>query len=313
MVGGKPAVRVGGIPVQLSHLDKVFFPDEGITKGDLVEYYRQMAPRILPFLRDRPLVMGRYPDGIAGHAIVQKNAPGYFPDWVSRAEVGKKDGTVRHVIGDKAATLVYLANQGCIELHSFLSRLEALERPDQLVFDLDPPDEAGFGLACQTALELRELLARELELSGYVKTTGGKGLHVHVPLRPEHDFDTVRDLARDVAGLLATQSPRQLTIDQRKDQRGQRLYLDVMRNGYAQMAVAPFSVRARPGATVATPLHWAEVEAGQLTPRDFTVRTIAGRLAGRDDPWADMPARRRGLPVSRLAALRASPEAGAGS
>ena len=301
---GKPAVRVDGIPVQLSHLDKVFFPDDGITKGDLVEYYRQLAPRILPFLRDRPLVMGRYPDGIAGHAIVQKNVPGYFPDWVSRAEVGKKDGTVRHAVGDKPATIVYLANQGCVELHAFLSQLEALDRPDQLVLDLDPPDESGFGLACEAALELRELLAGPLDLTPYVKTTGGKGLHVHVPLRPEHDFDTVREFARDLSGLLASRSPRKYTVDQRKDQRGSRLYLDVMRNSYAQTAVTPFSVRARPGAPVATPLHWTEVEAGQLRPRDLTLGTIAGWLDGRDDPWADMGARRQALPVDRLAVLR---------
>jgi bifunctional non-homologous end joining protein LigD len=306
MVARKAEERVGDIPVQLSHQDKVFFPEAGITKGDLIEYYRQLAPRIIGYLKDRPLVMGRYPDGIAGHAIVQKNVPGYFPDWVSRAEVGKKDGTVCHVICDKPAIPVYLANQGCIELHAFLSRLGALDRPDQLVFDLDPPDASGFGLACQTALELRELLARDLELTPYVKTTGGKGLHVHVPLRPEQDFDAVRDFARDVASVLASRSPRELTIDQRKDQREGRLYLDVMRNGYAQIAVAPFSVRARPGAPVAMPLHWAEVEAGKLSPRDFTLRTVPGQMKGRDDPWADMARHRRGLPVSRLAAIRAS-------
>jgi bifunctional non-homologous end joining protein LigD len=305
-VARKPAERVGDIPVQLSHLDKVFFPDEGITKGDLIEYYRQLAPRIIGYLKDRPLVMGRYPDGTAGHAIVQKNVPGYFPDWISRAEVDKKDGTVCHAVCDKPATLVYLANQGCIELHAFLSRLAAVDRPDQLVFDLDPPDEAGFSQACRTAVELRELLAKELELTPYVKTTGGKGLHVHVPLRAEQDFATTRDFARDVASLLASRSPRQLTVDQRKEQRGNRLYLDVMRNGYAQTAVAPFSVRARPGAPVAVPVHWGEVEAGTLSPRDFTLRTIASRLEGRADPWADMARHRRGLPISRLAAISAS-------
>jgi bifunctional non-homologous end joining protein LigD len=303
-VAGQQAERIGGIPVQLSHLDKVFFPDEGITKGDLIEYYRQVAPRIIGYLRDRPLVMGRYPDGIAGHAIVQKNVPGHFPEWVSRAEVGKKDGTVCQVVCDKPATLVYLANQACVEMHRFLSRLGALDRPDDLVFDLDPPDEAAFSQACGTALELRRLLAQELGLAPYVKTTGGKGLHVHVPLRPEQDFAVARDFARDVASVLASRSPRRLTVDQRKEQRGDRLYLDVMRNSYAQTAVAPFSVRARPGAPVATPVHWAEVEAGELSPRDFTLRTIAGRLEGRDDPWADMTRHRRALPTSRLAAIR---------
>jgi bifunctional non-homologous end joining protein LigD len=220
--------------------------------------------------------------------------------------VDKKDGTVCHVVADKAATLVYLANQGSIELHAFLSRVAAVDRPDQLVFDLDPPDEAGFSSACRHAVELRELLAGELGLTPYVKTTGGKGLHVHVPLRPEQDFATTRDFARDVASVLASRSPRQLTVEQRKEQRGNRLYLDIMRNGYAQTAVAPFSVRARPGAPVATPLHWAEVEAGKLTPREFTLRTIAGRLEGRADPWADMARHRRGLPISRLAAIRSS-------
>lgn len=305
-MAGKLEERVGGIPVQVSHLDKVFFPDDGITKGDLIEYYRQMGPRIIAAMRDRPLVMGRYPDGIAGNGIVQKNVPRYFPDWISRAEVGKKGGSVCHVLGDKPATLVYLANQGCIELHVLLSRLGALDRPDQLIFDLDPPDERGFSEACHHALGLRDLLEQGLGLTSYVKTTGGKGLHVHVPLRPEHDFATVRDFARQVASVLASRSPRQLTIDQRKDQRGHRLYLDVMRNGYAQTVVAPFAVRARRGAPVATPLHWAEVAAGDLRPREFTLRTMASRLIGRDDPWAGMARHRRGLPISRLEALRSS-------
>lgn len=135
-------------------------------------------------------------------------------------------------------------------------------------------------------------------------TTGGKGLYVHVPLRPEHDFDTVRGFTRDVASALVRRSPRQLTIEQRKEQRGQRLYLDVMRNAYAQTITAPYAVRARPGAPVATPVHWAEVEAGDLSPRQFTLRTIAGRLEGGDDPWATMARHRRGLPVARLDALR---------
>lgn len=297
--------RVGGIPVQLSHLDKVLYPDDGITKGDLVGYYEEMAPRIIGYLRDRPLVMDRYPDGIAGQRLVQKNAPQYFPDWVTRAEVKKRDGVVSHVVCDKPATLVYLANQACIELHVFLSALAALDRPDQLVFDLDPPDEAGFSQACRHALNLRELLEGELGLTTFVKTTGGKGLHVHVPLRPEGDFDTVRGFARDVATILASRFPQELTVEQRKEQRGQRLYLDIMRNAYAQTVVAPYAVRARPGAPVATPLHWAEVEAGGLSPRRFTLRSIPGELERREDPWAGMARRRRRLPdQQRLAAVR---------
>ena len=299
--------RVGGIDVHLTRLDKLFFPDDGITKGDLIEYYRSVADAMVPYLKDRPLVMDRYPDGITGQGIVQKNVSSYFPEWVSRAEVPKQHGgSVCQVIGDKPATIVYLANQGCVELHEFLSALGDLEHPDQLVFDLDPPDQAHFGDVCRTALDLRELLEGELGFTAYVKTTGGKGLHVHVPLRPLDDFDSVRGFAREIADLLVSRSPERLTTEQRKEQRGQRLYLDLMRNGYAQMVVAPYSVRARPGAQVATPLDWAELD-GELSPRQFTIATVSGRLSQSKDPWAGMARHRRGLsaPRRRLAALRA--------
>ncbi len=292
-------VRAGGIEVPVTRLDKPFFPDDGISKGDLIEYYRSMAPAIIRYVRDRPLVMDRYPDGISGQRIVQKNVSEHAPDWVSRAEVKKQDGVVRQVVCDKPAMLVYLANQGCIELHVFLSHLGALDRPDQLVFDLDPPDDAHFEDACRHALDLRELLEGELGLIAYVKTTGGKGLHVHVPLRPGDDFDSVRGFARDVARLLASRSPEQLTVEQRKEHRGQRLYLDIMRNAYAQTVVAPYSVRARRGAPVAMPLDWAELGSG-LSPHQFTIRTAADRLAARSrDPWAGMARHRQGLSAAR--------------
>jgi bifunctional non-homologous end joining protein LigD len=164
------------------------------------------------------------------------------------------------------------------------------------VFDLDPPDEAGFDLARRHALNLRELLEGDLGLATFVKTTGGKGLHVHVPLRPEADFDTVRGFARDVATRLASRFPDELTVEPRKEQRGHRLYLDIMRNAYAQTVVAPYSVRGRPGAHVSTPLHWSEVEDATLNPGQFTMRTIAAELERRSDPWAGMARRRRRLP-----------------
>lgn len=300
--------RIGGVDVALTRQDKVFFPDDGITKGDLIAYYGRVAAAMIPFLRDRPLVMERYPDGIAGQGVVQKNVPRYFPDWVSRTEVPKEHGgTLCQVVGDKPATLVYLANQGCVEVHVLLSAIGALDRPDQLVFDLDPPDAEHFGEVRRTALELRELLAGELGLAAYVKTTGGKGLHVHVPLRPADDFDAVRGFAREVADLLVRRSPDRLTTEPRKQNRGERLYLDLMRNGYAQMAVAPYSVRARPGAPVATPLDWVELD-GDLTPGEFTLRTVPDRIAQIPDPWAGMDRHRRGLvaPRRRLAALTAT-------
>ena len=290
---------VDGIGISLSNTGKPLYADEGITKGDLIEYFRDMAPRILPYLRDRPLVMGRYPDGVTGESIIQKNVPRYFPDWVNRAEVKKRGGAIQQVICDKPATLVYLANQACIELHMFLSRVDSLDTPDQVVFDLDPPDGDHFDVARRCALTLRRLLEDELGLVTYVKTTGGKGLHVHVPLRPDDEFDPVRDFARDVAELIAANAPDELTTEQRIQNRGQRLYLDIMRNSYAQMVVAPYSPRARAGATVATPLHWDELDDPGLSPREFTMRTIGDRLARVSDPWEGMARHRHRLAGAR--------------
>lgn len=300
-------VTAGGISVELSNPGKVLFPDDKITKSELAGYYRRMAGRMLPYLRDRPLTMARYPDGIAGHRIVQKNVPDYFPAWVSRAEVKKEGGTVRHVICDKPATLVYLASQACIEPHVFLSRTDRIDHPDQLVVDLDPPDSGGFDAARRCALWLRALLEGDLGVTCYVKTTGGHGLHVHVPLDRRAGFDQVRAFARDAAALLAGRHPDVLTLEQRKGKRGGRVYADIMRNAYAQTVVAPYAVRARPGALVATPLHWDEVDDGRLSPGSFTLRTIAGRLDRADDPWAGMPRRRYGLarPARRLGGLAA--------
>jgi bifunctional non-homologous end joining protein LigD len=210
-----------------------------------------------------------------------------------------RGGAVCQVVCDRPETLIYLANQACIELHVLLSRAGALDRPDQLVFDLDPPAAEGFDEARRCALDLRRLLEEELGLTAYVKTTGGKGLHVHVPLRADEGFDQVREFAREVAELMVTHDPDRLTLQQRVDQRGNRLYLDLQRNGYAQMAVAPYSVRARPGATVATPLHWAEAEDTKLNPRRFTMRTLGDRLATTQDPWAGMSRHRHGLTAAR--------------
>lgn len=288
-------VTAGRITVELSSTGKVFFPGDGITKGDLIGYYQGVADRMLPYLAGRPVVMARYPDGITGQRIVQKNVPDYFPDWVSRVTVPKQGGTVHHVLCDKPATLVYLANQACIEPHVFLSRTDRLGCPDQLVIDFDPPRAEDFDAARQAALWLRELLDGEFGVTPFVKTTGGKGLHVHLPLDRKAGFDEVREFAAGLAAVLAAQHPDVLTTEQRKDSRGNRVYLDIMRNSYAQTVVAPYAVRAREGANVATPLHWDEVEDKNLEPGAFSLRTIPNRLAGTEDPWAGMARRRYGL------------------
>ena len=282
-------VQAGPITVELSHPGKLLFPDDGVSKRDLVEYYLAVADWMLPPLRRRPVFMTRYPDGITHLGIVQKNVPGYFPSWVTRARVPKQGGSVEQVICDKPATLAYLANQACIELHGFLSTLDRVDHPDQVVFDLDPPDAGRFGDVRRAALLLRALLESELGMTTFVKTTGGKGLHVHLPLDGEDGFDTAREFARRAGGVLAARHPDLLTLEQRRNKRGNRIYVDVMRNSYAQTAVAPYAVRGRPGAPVATPLDWGELDDAGLRPARFTLRTVPARLSGlgrERDPWA---------------------------
>jgi len=265
-------IRLGRRRVALSNLDKVLFLD----------YYRAVAPRILPHLRGRPVAIERYPDGIGGERIFQRHVPRSFPSWIRRVRVRKKGGSLQHVMCDDAASLVYLANQASVTPHPWLSRVDDLSTPDRLVFDLDPPAD-GFAGARAAARHLRVLLD-ELGLPSLVMTTGGKGLHVMVPLRRDEHFDEVRALARSVAEVLAARHPG-LTTEQRISARRGRLFIDVMRNAYAQTAVPPYAVRARPAAPVAAPLDWSEVEDSRLRPERFTIRTMPDRLDRDGDPW----------------------------
>ena len=299
--------KVGRKTIALPNAEKVVFRRDGITKRDLVRYYRGVAGQMLPLLRDRPVSMTRFPHGITAPGIAQQGVPAYFPDWITRAQIHTPDGPLEQVICDKPATLMYLAGQGCIELRCVLSRLGRIHEPDQLIFDLDPPDDRRFDDVRVCALRLGELLSDELGLPTFVKTTGGSGLHVHVPLTPADDFDAVREFARQVAEVLATRNPDVVTTEQRKDRRGRRIYADIMRNAYAQLAVAPYSVRARPGAPVATPLSWDEVEDKNLSPGQFTLRTLPDRTRGNGPaagPWAGMARRRTGLTRARAALRR---------
>jgi bifunctional non-homologous end joining protein LigD len=295
-------VRAGRRTLRLDRPDKMLFPDAGYTKADLVEYYRDIAPHMLPELRGRPLMLERHPDGIGGPRFMQKEAPGYFPDWIHRATVGKEGGTVTHVVCDDAATLCYLAGQACVTLHRWLSRADRPDCPDRLVFDLDPPGQ-DFTPVRAAAAALGELLD-ELRLPAALMTTGSKGLHVIVPLDGKSGFDEVRDFAREVADTLVARHPGRLTTAARKQARGDRLYLDIQRNGYAQTAVAPYSVRALPGAPVATPIAWAELDDPGLTARSWTLATAAAHAG--TAPWNGIPRRGRALPQARTRLRRAS-------
>ena len=270
--------------VEISNPDKPLFPD-GMTKADLARYYARVADVMLPHVRDRPVHMERYPDGIDGEAIQQKQAPRHFPDMVRRVRVPRRrGGSVDHVVIDKPQVLVYLADQACITPHVWLSRASALDNPDRLIFDLDPSREDLRALR-DCARALRGLLD-DVGLRSHLATTGSRGMHVVVPLDRSASFDEARSFARAAARRVVDDDPHRFTVEQRKERRGDRIYIDTARNAYAQTAVAPYAVRALPGAPVATPLHWDEL--GRAQPRRFTARNLSRRLARTGDPWADI-------------------------
>ncbi|MEV0181740.1 non-homologous end-joining DNA ligase [Streptomyces sp. NPDC050625] len=290
-------IRIGGRSVPLSNPDKELFPDDGITKAEFVDYYRAVSRVILPHLRGRPLVMERHPDGYRGKSFIHKDVPDYFPDWIHRREVPKEGGTVTMVVCDDAATLAYLANQACITPHPWLSRADRLDRPDRLVFDLDPPTD-DFEIVRWTARQLGDFLT-DLGLAPAVMTTGSRGLHLLVLLDRRTDFDTARAFARSAAELLAARHPDKLTTAPRKDKRLGRLYLDIQRNAYAQTSVAPYAVRARPHAPIATPISWDELEDPELGPQRWTLRTLQDRLSDRGNAWQGLSHCRRSLARAR--------------
>lgn len=272
--------------VELSNLDKVFFPDAGLSKGDVIEHYRRVAAEMVPHLAGRPLTMRRYPDGIDGGGFFQKDASGHFPDWMRVETVPQRQGgTIHHVVCDDEDTLLYLANQATIEFHIWLSTMDDLAHPDRLVIDIDPPS----GVPVRVLRDVARRLAtgcRETGLTPYVQATGGRGFHVVAPLDREAGFDEVKELSVALADQVAAQQPDLLTTAQRKNKRGDRIFLDVNRNAYGQTFVAPYALRARPSAGVATPLTWDELSRAE--PDGFTPDRIRRRR--RKDPWSDMSA-----------------------
>jgi bifunctional non-homologous end joining protein LigD len=290
---------VGAYVIEVTHPDKVLFPGpRPLTKLDLVDYYRRIAPIMLPYLAGRPVVMQRFPDGIQGAGFFHKDIPDYFPDWVDRVTLPKKGGIVTHVVCNNAATLVYLASQACITPHVWLSRADRPRHPDRLIFDLDPPDD-GFAPVRRAARLVGDLLS-DLGLTTYVTTTGSRGAYVVVPLDRRADFDVVRTFARDAAAVLVRGHPRELTMEPRVADRGGRLYLDTGRNAYAQSAAPPYAVRARSGAPVATPITWRELARPSLDARSYRADNLFRRLARTGDPWRGLA--RRGQSLTRARA-----------
>jgi bifunctional non-homologous end joining protein LigD len=298
-------IRVDDREIEISRPEKVLFPEDGITKGDLIEYYARIAPRMLPHLRDRPLTLERYPNGIHTKRFFQKEVSSYFPRWLQRVTVKKAGGTVTHVVCNDTATLVYLANQACVTPHIFLSRIDKLEVPDQMIFDLDPQGD-DFELVKSAARDFKQLLD-ELQLPAFLKTTGSRGLHVVVPLQRRERYDAVRAFARELAALIVSRAPAERTLESLKAKRGDRVFIDTNRNGYAQLVAPAFAVRARKGAPVSLPIAWDELAKKTLRPNGVTIRTIFDRLARTRDPWADYGRSAASLARARRGLATASP------
>ena len=277
----------------ITHPEKVLFPDEGITKGELAAYYEAIAPLLLPHIRGRPITMERYPAGIGKKGFWQKDVSRGFPEWLERVEVPKKDGTVHHPIVRDTRSLLWMANQNTITPHVWPSRAPNLYQPDICVFDLDPSEDQPDVLRA-AAFALRNLLG-ELGLRSWVKTSGSKGFHIVVPLDAKTGFDDVARFAHRVGTLLVSRDPEHLTQEFSKADRGGRILVDTGRNGYSATFAAAYAVRAKPGAPVSAPCTWGELEGGDVGPRTFTLRTMAARIADAGDVWLDMHRRKYSL------------------
>jgi bifunctional non-homologous end joining protein LigD len=291
------SVRAGRRSIAITHADRVVFPEAGVTKLDLACHYAAVAPVMVPHVRDRPLAVQSFPQGVAGKGFFVKNVAKHFPDWIKTARVPKREGgALTQVLANDAPTLVYLAGQNAITPHIWTARADRLEQPDRVVFDLDPAT-SKFAEVRAAARSLGDLL-RDLGFEPFSMTTGARGLHVVIAPRRRAGYGAVNAWARDVGARFAETAPDKLTTEFRIAKRGERLFVDMHRNAYAQHAVAPYAVRALPKAPVATPLHWEELSDRKLSPQGWTVKTIQARLDSEGDPWKGIAKTARSLPAA---------------
>ena len=286
-------LRVGRRAVRITNPDKVLFPRAGITKLELARHFERVAPVMLPYVRDRPLALQVFHDGVEGHGYFMKAVPDYFPDWVNRATVPKRGGTVTHALANDAATLMYLAGQNAVTPHVWLSRAGEARKPDRLILDFDPSG-GGFANVRAAARAAGDHLS-DAGLVPFAMVTGSRGIHVICPLRGDAGFGEVHKFARAVAEKMVSEDPRRLTLEWRRADRGSKIYVDVNRNNYAQHTVAPYAPRARPAAPVAAPVRWEELSERALKPDRWTVRNIGRRVDAEGDPWKGMGRRARAL------------------
>jgi bifunctional non-homologous end joining protein LigD len=288
----KPKAKAKELPVEITHPDRVLFPGDGYTKRDVALFYDKVFARLRPWVEDRLLSLERCRLGLKGPCFFQKEAPAGLPEGTPIQPIRHAKGVTRYVVGGGRKTQLALANLGCIAIHVWGSRASAPRQPDWVCFDLDP-GTTGMPSAVLAAIRVREALETR-GLAPYVKTSGGRGLHVFAPIRPGPDADEVAAFAWEVGRRIAEKEPEFFTVETRIAKRGGRLYLDAARNAFAQTVVPPYSIRVRPHAPVSTPLDWSELKP-ELDPAKFNIGNFADRLA-RPDPWAGFWKRRRALP-----------------
>lgn len=270
--------------VPITHPDKIFWPKEKITKGDLIKYYRSVAKYILPYLKDRPESMNRHPGGITGPSFFQKNVADQSPDWVKTKKIYSESNkaNINYLVCEDEATLVYMANLGCIEINPWNSRLPKLNNPDYLIIDLDP-EKIAFDKVVEVALTVHKLLD-SINVPNYCKTSGATGLHIYVPLAGKYTYDQTKDFAHIIAVLVNQKLPDITSVERMPKKRQKKVYLDFLQNRKGQTLAAAYSVRPKPSATVSTPLEWREVKIG-LDPKNFTIKNTLARIKKKGDLW----------------------------
>lgn len=294
----KKEVVVEGKKVRLTNLEKMMWPGDGITKAGLIKYYADMAEVLLPHLKDRLFIMSRYPDGIDGEMFYQKDCPAYAPEWlnifpVASPDVGK---VINYIVCNDLPTLMWLANQACIELHIWLARIPRLNYPDIMVFDLDPFPPAGFADTLEIALLVKEALA-QFNLVGYPKTSGATGMHIFVPIKPEYTYLEVRDAVDFICRQIRSVFPRKTTMERLIADRTGKVYLDYLQNTRGKTMTFQYSLRPHPGAPVSTPVTWDEVKKGRIRPQDFRLDNFQDRLKEVGDLYKDLIKPRQSLKI----------------
>lgn len=280
-------MKSGAATPAITHPEKVLFPDDGITKGDLAAYYEMVAPLMVPQIRGRPITMERYPSGIGAKGFIQKDVAKGFPEWLARVEVPKKGGTVRHALVTDARSLLWIVNQNTITLHVPTARVPSLHQPDICVFDLDPTDAEEPRVLQDAALALRDLL-KEYGHDSWIKTSGSKGFHIVIRTDGKTAKGAAARFANRIGRELVERDPKHLTQEFSKADRAGRIYVDTGRNGYSATFAAPYAVRPKPGAPVSAPCTWGELESGVVGPRSFTVANMRHRIADAGDLWRDL-------------------------